>query len=95
MTVQLIVHHFISPVTILDFSGKSANTNLGNEADVVFQKQIKSGVKIMCGYSQMFATTSMKYVKGIPDTKTIRPLQCWAWASININPEVLLFKKSN
>ena len=93
-TYQLTLHHFEAPGKIIDYKGKKANSVLGNEADLSFQHQLHSGIKISGGYSQMFTTTSMKYVKNIPDNQNMKSAQNWMWLSLNINPEILLFKKS-
>jgi hypothetical protein len=49
-------------------------------------------VKLMGGYSQMFTESSIKYVKNILPDQSMKPLQNWLWLSININPDILIFK---
>jgi len=49
-------------------------------------------VKLTGGYSQMFTGSSMKYVKNILPGQSIKLLQNWLWLSININPDILIFK---
>ncbi|MFA6946273.1 MAG: alginate export family protein [Pedobacter sp.] len=92
-TYQLTFHHFEAAGKIIDYKGRKANSVLGNEADLSFQHQLPGGAKISGGYSQIFTATSMKYVKNIPDNQNMKPTQNWIWLSLNIQPEILLFKK--
>ena len=49
-------------------------------------------VKLMGGYSQMFTDQSMKYVKNIAPSATMKPTQNWVWLSLNVNPSIVLYK---
>ncbi|MEO6833341.1 MAG: alginate export family protein [Chitinophagaceae bacterium] len=94
-STNLTFHHFQAPNKILDYSGNTADATLGEELDLSLQYQLKSGIKVTGGYSQMFASESMKYVKSILPTQTMNSIQNWAWLSINFNPDILIFKRSN
>jgi hypothetical protein len=89
---QIALHHFESAATIVDYTGAAANSSLGNEADVTFNYAVMKDVKLSGGYSQMFANTSMKYVKNILPLDRMKGLQNWIWLSLNINPEIVIFK---
>jgi hypothetical protein len=89
---QIALHHFESAATIVDYTGAAANSSLGNEADVTFNYAVMKDVKLSGGYSQMFANTSMKYVKNILPQDKMKRLQNWIWLSLNINPEIVIFK---
>ena len=89
---QITLHHFQSTATILDFSGNKASSSLGNEADLTFNYSIMKDVKLMGGYSQMFTNPSMKYIKNISATQSMKPVQNWIWLSINFNPQIQIFK---
>jgi hypothetical protein len=89
---QLAVHHFESAGEVVDYSGNKAASSLGNEADLTFACNVMKDVKLTGGYSQMFTGSSMKYVKNILPGQSIKPLQNWLWLSININPDILIFK---
>lgn len=89
---QLAVHHFESAGRVVDYSGKWTGSALGNEADLTFTYNVMKDVKLMGGYSQMFTERSMKYVKNILPDQSMKPLQNWLWLSININPDILIFK---
>ena len=89
---QLAFHHFESAATVIDYSGKKAGSYLGNEVDLSFKYAAMKDVNLLGGYSQMFTNTSMKYVKNILPGQTMKPVQNWVWLSININPDVLIYK---
>ena len=89
---QLAVHHFESTRDIIDYSGNKASSALGNEADLTFGYNVMKDVKLSGGYSQMFTGNSMKYVKNIQRDQNVKRVQNWVWLSININPDILIFK---
>lgn len=89
---QIAIHHFESASIVIDYSGRKAASSLGNEADFAFGYSIMKDVKLTGGYSQMFTDPSMKYVKNISPNQSMKSLQNWVWLSININPEILLYK---
>lgn len=89
---QIALHHFESAAKIVDYTGAAANSSLGNEADVTFNYAMMKDVKLSGGYSQMFTNTSMKYVKNILLQEKMKRLQNWIWLSLNINPEIVIFK---
>ncbi|MEO9147143.1 MAG: alginate export family protein [Ginsengibacter sp.] len=89
---QLALHHFESAAKVINYSGTKANSTLGNEADITFNYKIMDGAKLSGGYSQMFTDPSMKYVKNISPNQSMKSLQNWVWLSININPDILLYK---
>ena len=89
---QLAVHHFESSGEVIDYSGKKAGSALGNEADLTFAYNVMKDVKLTGGYSQMFTDNSIKYVKNILPNQSMKQIQNWIWLSININPDILLFK---
>jgi len=89
---QLAVHHFESAGKVINYSGNKASSALGNEADLTFGYQVMKDVKLTGGYSQMFTGTSIKYVKNILPGQSMKPVQNWIWLSININPDILIFR---
>jgi len=92
LSLQIAFHHFVSAATVIDYSGKKANSSLGNEADISFKYAVMKDVSLLGGYSQMFADKSMKYVKNILLGQSMKAVQNWIWLSININPDILIFK---
>ena len=89
---QVALHHFESTARVINYSGGKASSTLGNEADVSFGYNVMSDVKLTGGYSQMFTNPSMKYVKNVLPTQSMKSLQNWIWLSININPDILVYK---
>lgn len=89
---QITYHHFESAAAVIDYAGEKAGAALGDEIDLTFGYSVMKGVKLSGGYSQMFAAPSMKYVKNISKEQRMQPLQNWAWLSINVQPEILLYK---
>ena len=91
---QIAVHHFVSPVSILNYQNKAASAYLGNEIDLSFNYSLDNGAKIIGGVGQMLPSASMKYIKNIPDSKEMKPMQNWIWISIIVNPEIKLFSRN-
>lgn len=89
---QLAFHHFESAAKVVNYSGGKASSALGNEVDISIAYQVMDNVKLMGGYGQMFTNPSMKYVKSIAPNQTMKSFQNWIWLSVNINPEVLVYK---
>jgi hypothetical protein len=92
MSLQLALHHFEAASKVINYNGAQAKGSLGNEADVTFMYKIMNDVKLSGGYSQMFTNGSMKYVKSISQSQTMKGIQNWVWISLNFNPEILLVK---
>jgi Alginate export len=89
---QLALHHFEAAAKVVKYEGSKAPSALGNEVDLTFNHKIMNGVSILGGYSQMFTSNSMKYVKNIGADQTMKPVQNWVWLSLNITPEINIFK---
>ena len=89
---QIALHHFESAAQIINYSGGKGGAALGDEADVTFNYKLMKDVKIGGGYSQMVTDPSMKFVKNIMPDQKMKSLQNWAWLSINVDPDILLFK---
>ena len=92
MSWQAALHHFESTAKVVSYTGSVAGSSLGNELDLTFKCTVMDDVKLSGGYSQMFVSPSMKYVKGILPLQHIKPLQNWVWLSLNINPDILILK---
>ncbi|MEO8822342.1 MAG: alginate export family protein [Ginsengibacter sp.] len=92
LSFQIALHHFTSTAAVINYSGNKAAPTLGNEADISFGYNIMKEVKLSGGYSQMFTDPSMRYVKNILPSQEMKSLQNWVWLSLNINPEILLYK---
>lgn len=89
---QIALHHFEAAAKVVDYSDAKVNATLGNEVDLTFNYKVMKDVNLFGGYSQMFTSTSMRYVKNVSPDQTMKSLQNWVWLSININPEIFLLK---
>lgn len=92
---QFSIHHFEAAAIVVDYDGTPANASLANEVDVSFKYDVMKDVKLFGGYSQMFESNSMKYVKNISPLQKMKAFQNWIWLSININPDILIFKSKS
>jgi hypothetical protein len=90
----------MSPVELRDLTDldetATVSAVLGTEIDLVYKWVLTKGVVANVGYSQMFATDSMKQIKNMADlgngyTKT--GMNNWAWVHINFNTDLFTFKK--
>jgi hypothetical protein len=89
---QIALHHFESAARVINYSSGKAAAALGNEADITFSYMVMNDVKLSGGYSEMFTNPSMKFVKNILQSQKMKSLQNWIWLSININPDILVYK---
>jgi len=80
-------HYFASAANIMDPEnpGTNLDNNLGTEVDLVLGYTMAENVKVLAGYSQMFATTSMEAMKGGSKDETNN----WAWLMIVFNPKLV------
>lgn len=85
---SLTFHQFFAPVTIANSTfGYSAN--LGQEADILFQKKLNKFAHITGGYSFYITTPTLLMLKNISNASKI---QHWFWLGINITPTILKLK---
>lgn len=89
---QIALHHLESAARVFNYSGLKAASALGNEMDISFGYKVMKDVKLVGGYSQMFTDPSMKYVKSILPNQSMKSIQNWVWLSVNINPDILIYK---
>lgn len=79
-TTLLTKAHYFSANAELN---RNANAYLGTEVDLVFTKQLMKSVKLNIGYSQMFASGSMRLIKG---NTTNENTNNWAWVMLTVKP---------
>ncbi|MGF7231236.1 alginate export family protein [Arachidicoccus sp.] len=89
---QVALHHFEAASQVINYSGGKAKSALGNEVDVTVNFKVTKDVKLSGGYSQMLTSPSMKYIKNIAANQNMKSLQNWIWLSLNINPDILIYK---
>ncbi len=79
------VHYFGANASL---SG-NADAYLGTEIDLVYTQQLIKAVKLNVGYSHMFASESMSFIKnGRPHDN----LNNWAWVQLTIRPTLFTTK---
>jgi len=61
------------------------DSNLGTEVDFVLGYAIAPNVKVLAGYSQMFATSSMEAMKGGSKDETNN----WGWLMLVFKPKLV------
>ncbi|HSZ71471.1 MAG TPA: alginate export family protein [Cytophagaceae bacterium] len=76
--------------------GGNLNKALGTEIDIVLNYNVNKFVNLELGYSTMFATSSLEYVKtelaGAPTQNATRHNAQWAYLMLNIRPDFLFTK---
>lgn len=83
MTVA--AHNFSTSADLAD----TDETQLGTELDLVFTQKLQKSVTLKAGYSQMFASDGMDYLKNNFDGNS----NSWGWVMIVVNPT--LFNSSS
>ncbi len=84
------VHEFFTASEIgLSETGNKLSATLGTEIDLVYNQKVAPGIVLHVGYSQMFYTDSMEFLKGTPDA---RSNASWAWAMISFKPTLFTSK---
>lgn len=76
--------HYFSITSDLPSRTGSLSKGLGTEVDLQLSWKLMKDVNLMAGYSFMFGTETMDYVKGGDHTRW----QDWAWLSVNIRTRV-------
>lgn len=85
------VHEFLTQSKITTESNEDLSSTLGTELDLVYVQNIAPGVILNVGYSRMFHTESLEFVKDVPDPKSAS----WAWVMIGFKPTLFTTKTSN
>jgi len=80
------IHQFIAPVDIFNEQGNSMSRYLGTELDLMLSWNPVTSTSFIIGYSHMFASDSLKRIKGDGDLSSNNS---WAWAMFRVNPRVL------
>ncbi len=85
------VHEFLSQSKIVNGDNLNMSSTLGTEIDLVYVLNMAQGVVLNLGYSHMFQTTSLEFIKDNPDPKASG---AWAWAMISFKPTLFTTKPS-
>ncbi|MDB5258246.1 MAG: hypothetical protein JWM14_2941 [Chitinophagaceae bacterium] len=97
LTISMDVHQFWTASQSANrIDGGDLNKALGTEIDIVLNYNVNKFVNLEMGYSTMFATSSLEYVKselaGVPTQNATRHNAQWAYLMLNIRPDFLFTK---
>ena len=81
-------YHYFSTTSDVYRENLKLNRGLGSEIDLQCDWAIAKDVKLSGGYSTMFGTASMDFVKGGNHSTW----QDWGWLSINVSPRIFYSK---
>ena len=79
LKLALNYHYFATGVKL-----EGLNRTLGSEIDFQLDWKIQKDISISAGYSTMFGSSTMDYVKG----GNHKSYQDWGWISLNVNPQM-------
>ncbi len=88
-TLTADLHYFASPAKIYETQIETYGATLGTEVDLVYALALTKDLKLVMGYSQMFATETMEAVKGGDKSA----FNNWAWAAIAFKPQLFTTAK--
>lgn len=80
--VSIHIHQFSTPVDMMATDGTSASSSLGQEIDLIYNKQLATGVNLKIGFSALEGTETLALVKS-GNSKT---LNYWGWTMITFKP---------
>lgn len=76
--LSLFIHNFTSYAEVAN----GVDKQLGTELDLVYGYKFSKDISIAAGYSQMFASEGMEYLKNNFDGNSNN----WAWLMLTIKP---------
>ena len=86
-------HYFNTFAPVKDMSiiveMRAMNPNLGSEIDAILLYNCAEGVSFKLGYSQFFATMTLKMLKGGSNTS----ISNWAYIMWIVRPDKITFQK--
>ncbi len=87
----LIPHVFLAAADVVtpDPQNEKMDSYLGTEVDATFGYSFRKDINVSGGYSQMFGSKTMEFIKGGDAGHTNN----WAWLMISVNPRIFSWKK--
>ncbi|MDQ8013569.1 MAG: alginate export family protein [Flavobacterium nitrogenifigens] len=86
----LIPHMFLTAADVVNVPlNEKMDSYLGTEIDATFGYNFKKNITVTGGYSQMFGSKTMEFVKGGDTSHTNN----WAWLMISVDPKIFSWKK--
>jgi Alginate export len=84
-------HQFLSQSRITNESNKDLSSSLGVEMDIVYALNLTPGVVLNAGYSRLFQSGSLEFLKNVTDPKAAS----WAWVMIDFKPTLFTTNTGN
>ncbi|MBS7231365.1 alginate export family protein [Flavobacterium psychroterrae] len=85
----LIPHVFLAAADVVTPLNEKLDSYLGTEIDATFGYTFKKEIVVTGGYSQMFGSKTMEFIK----TGDAGHTNNWAWLMISVNPRIFNWKK--
>jgi len=86
----LIPHVFLSAADVVNVPlNEKMDSYLGTEVDATFGYNFKKDITVTGGYSQMFGSSTLEFIKNGDANHTNN----WAWLMISVNPRIFSWKK--
>jgi hypothetical protein len=86
----LIPHVFLAAADVVTPLNEKLDSYLGTEIDATFGYNFKKDIVVSGGYSQMFGSKTMEFIKAPGDAGHTNN---WAWLMISVNPRIFSWKK--
>lgn len=85
----LIPHVFLSAADVVTPLNEKLDSYLGTEIDATFGYNFKKDIIVTGGYSQMFGSKTLEFIKSGDAGHTNN----WAWLMVSVNPKIFSWKK--
>lgn len=85
----LIPHVFLAAADVVTPLNEKLDSYLGTEVDFTAGFNFKKDITLTGGYSQMFGTKTLEFIK----TGDASHTNNWAWLMISVNPRIFSWKK--
>uniref|UniRef100_UPI002930058C hypothetical protein n=1 Tax=uncultured Flavobacterium sp. TaxID=165435 RepID=UPI002930058C len=86
----LIPHVFLAAADVVTPLNEKLDSYLGTEVDATFGYTFKKDIVVSGGYSQMFGSKTLEFIKAPGDAGHTNN---WAWLMISVNPKIFSWKK--
>lgn len=85
----LVPHVFLTAADVVAPVNEKLESYLGTEVDATFGCNFKKNITVTGGYSQMFGSKTMEFIKNGDASHTNN----WAWLMISVDPKIFSWKK--
>nr|WP_294787692.1 alginate export family protein [uncultured Flavobacterium sp.] len=85
----LMPHVFLAAADVVTPVNEKLDSYLGTEVDATFTYNFKKNITVTGGYSQMFGSKTMEFIKNGDASHTNN----WAWLMISVDPKIFSWKK--